>query len=232
MPKRRSQVTFVARALLAATAVALVAACTEPVATDYREKFALSAYPTTVVLGVHTAGSRVAFAGDEEARFNAAVAGYLDRGHAPITISAPRPARPGAGLPAAIAAVKDRLIAAGVPAADIRIALTRQGSPEVVTVSYERYEAVLPTCGDWTSSPSYNPYNDVSSNFGCALQRDVGLMVADPADLVRARPAAPTDAQNATRVIQRYRAGTPTGSVPNPLQGSSTSGTSGAMVPP
>jgi pilus assembly protein CpaD len=196
---------------------AVVSACTDPVATDYREKYPLSAYPTTVVAGVHVAGSRISFANDEEQHFNTLVAGYLDRGHAPITVSAPRAARSN-GVSAGAEAVRARLIASGVPARDIHVALTEQGSPDIVTVSYERYEAVLPACGDWSSDPSYNPYNDVSSNFGCALQRDIGLMAADPADLVRARPAAPTDAQNAARVIQRYRAGAPTWATPNPPQ--------------
>jgi len=212
-----------ARIALAAAALAIVAACTEPVATDYREKYPVSAYPTSVVLGVHVAGAHIAFADDEETRFNALVAGYLDRGHAPITVSAPRQARSAAGVPPGAEAVRARLIAAGVPPRDIQVALTEQGSADVVTVSYERYEAVLPTCGDWTSAPSYDPYNDVSSNFGCALQRDIGLMAADPADLVRARPAAPADAQNAARVIQRYRTGAPTWGVPNPPQSSGNS---------
>ncbi|HTO85081.1 MAG TPA: CpaD family pilus assembly lipoprotein [Methylomirabilota bacterium] len=207
-----------ARLALAAAALAIVSACTEPAATDYREKYPVSAYPTSVVLGVHVAGARVAFAGDEEQHFNAVVAGYLDHGHAPITVSAPRPARSTASVPPGAEAVRARLIAAGVPARDIQVALTEQGSPETVTVSYERYEAVLPTCGDWTASLSHDPYNDVAPNFGCALQRDIGLMAADPADLVRARPAAPTDAQNAGRVIQRYRVGAPTWATPNPPQ--------------
>lgn len=218
MAKRIPTLSCFARVVLSATALALVSACTEPVPTDYRERYAVSAYPTTVVLGVHVAGGRVAFAGDEELRFNGLVAGYLDRGHAPIVISARGPAQAGAALPPGLAAVRDRLVAGGVPARDIRIALTDQGAPDVVTVSYQRYEALLPTCGDWTSAPSYNPYNEASSNFGCALQRDIGLMVADPADLVRARPAAPTDGQNASRVIQKYHAGQPTWVTPNPPQ--------------
>ncbi len=210
------RMSVLVRLALVAALLAMVAACTDPVATDYREKFALSAHPTTVVFGIHMAGARIAFAGDEETQFNSLVASYLDRGHGPLTISAP--SGPDSKLPPALSAVRARLIAAGVPARDIHMTVTSEGSADTVTMSYERYEAALPTCGDWTSVPSFNPYNDVSSNFGCALQRDIGLMAADPADLVRARPAAPADAQNAGHVVQKYRAGAPTGSVPNPMQ--------------
>ena len=213
---RSSTLRTLTRLALAAAALAVVAACTEPVATDYREKYPVSAYPATVVFGIHTVGGRVAFAGDDEAQFNGLIAGYIDRGHGPLTISAP--AGSGDKLPPALSAVRARLIAAGVPARDIQMTVTSQGSADTVTMSYERYEATLPTCGDWTSAPSYNPYNDVGSNFGCALQRDIGLMAADPADLVRMRTAAPADAQNASRVIQKYHAGAPTWAVPNPPQ--------------
>lgn len=216
MPNRFAPRSSVARLVLAVAALALVAACTEPVAPDYRQKYAVSAYPTTVVLGVHVAGTRVAFVDDEDTSFTKTVAGYLDGGHGPLTISAPRVA--GGRLPSTLAAVRMRLLAAGVPPADIQETMTAQGSPDVVTLSYQRYEAVVPTCGDWTSSLSYDPYNTVSSGFGCAVQRDIGLMAADPADLVRARPTAPSDGQNASRVIQKYRAGLPTAATPNPAQ--------------
>lgn len=216
MAMRSSTLRSLTRLALAAAALATVAACTEPVATDYRVKYPVSAYPTTVVFGIHTSGARIAFAGDEEAQFNRLVAAYLGGGHGPLTLSAP--AGSGSKLPPALSAVRARLIAAGVPARDIQMTVTNQGSADTVTMSYERYEAALPTCGDWTSAPSYNPYNEVGSNFGCALQRDIGLMAADPADLVRMRTAAPTDAQDASRVIQKYRAGAPTWGVPNPPQ--------------
>lgn len=208
----------IARTVCAVAALTLISACTEPVPTDYRQKYAVSAYPTTVVLGVHVVGARVAFVDDEDARFTKTVAGYLDGGHGPLTISAPRVTGARASLPPGLAKVRARLLAAGVPPADIQEAVTEQGSPDIVTLSYQRYEAVVPTCGDWSSSPSYDPYNTVSSNFGCAVQRDIGLMAADPADLVRARPTAPMDGQNASRVIQRYRAGLPTAATPNPAQ--------------
>jgi pilus assembly protein CpaD len=210
----RSSVACTASALAALT---LLSACAEPTPTDYRQKYAVSAYPTTVVLGVHVAGTRVAFVDDEDTRFATTIAAYLDGGHGPLTISAPRGSG-GTRLPANLAAVRTRLLAAGVPPADIQETVTEQGSPEVVTLSYQRYEAVLPTCGDWTSSPSYDPDNTVSSNFGCAVQRDIGLMAADPADLVRARPVGPSDGQAASRVIQKYRAGLPTAATPNPAQ--------------
>ena len=206
---KRPSTSYLARAALAAAALGLLAACAEPVAPDYQERYAVTAYPTTVALDVHVTGGRIAFADDEESRFASLVTGYVDRGHGPLTIS---------GAAARLSAVRTRLIAAGVAPRDIREVVSAQGSPGLVTLSYQRYEAVVPSCGNWASSLSFDPSNNTSPNFGCAMQHDIGLMAADPADLVRPRPTAPTDGQTASRVIQKYRAAAPTWVTPNPLQ--------------
>jgi len=167
-----------------------------------------------VVMPVHVVQDTLA--DDEEARLAPLVASYLERGHGPITISAgSQDLR--AGVPESLRRMRERLLAAGVPASAIRVLITEQGS-DAVTVSYERYEVAVPICGDWSGPAVYDPYNDVSSNFGCAMQRNVGLMVADPADLVHKRDSSPSDAANSDRVVQRYRAGQPPGGVPNPQQ--------------
>lgn len=75
-----------------------------------------------------------------------------------------------------------------------------------------RYVVTPPRCPDWTKSASYDPLNVVSSNFGCATATNLDLMVADPGDLVRGRPAGPADGAAAARAIKTYREG----NVPTP----------------
>ena len=58
-----------------------------------------------------------------------------------------------------------------------------------------------------------------SSNFGCANERNLGLMVANPADLLRGREPGPADGDFAAFGIQRYRA-----DKTEPLLSTSTSG--------
>ncbi len=205
----------VIRAAVVISALALLAACTEPPATDYREKYALRPFPTTVVMPVQV--ERATVPGDDDAKLTALIAGYLDRGHGPITISS-YVSSANAPIPENLVRMRKRLLAAGVPSSAIRVLVTDQGAPGTVVVSFERYEVSLPTCGDWSSSAVYDAYNDVHSNFGCSLQRDLGLMAADPADLVRKRDSTASDTRNSDRVIQRYHAGQPPGSAPNPLQ--------------
>ena len=66
-------------------------------------------------------------------------------------------------------------------------------------------EIVLPGCPDWSSDPGYDPRNEPLSNLGCANAVNLGLMVADPADLVTGAPTAPADATREAEAIVRYR---------------------------
>jgi pilus assembly protein CpaD len=98
--------------------------------------------------------------------------------------------------------------------------LTRQGysvatlpaAPDAVPknallVVVERYVVTPPDCPNWTKSSSDDHENAQSSNFGCADATNLGLMVADPRDLVIGRQLGPAGAAQAGLAIQRYRAG-------------------------
>ncbi len=216
--RRPSSSGFAAAALFASALV--LSACTEPRAIDYREKYPLPVHAETITLPLHPAQAG-ALPPDEDAQLASLAAGYLNRGHGPLIVLVPADDKTsGAQI------VRSRLMAAGIPGSAIR--LEKADTVENVTLSYQRYEVALPQCGDWSSAPSFNPYNDVSSNFGCANQRNLGLMVADPADLVHMRSMDPTDAQNSGRVIQKYRAGQPPAAVQTPLQLRGALGTTSA----
>jgi pilus assembly protein CpaD len=74
-------------------------------------------------------------------------------------------------------------------------------------VVVERYVVTPPDCPNWTKSPSEDHENAQTSNFGCSDATNLGLMVADPRDLVIARQLGPAGAAQAGLAIQRYRAG-------------------------
>ena len=70
-----------------------------------------------------------------------------------------------------------------------------------------RYVVVTPECGDWSKPSGTDIWNGPSSNFGCASLANLGLMVADPGDLIRGRNLAPGLAGGFVLGIERYRAG-------------------------
>lgn len=78
-----------------------------------------------------------------------------------------------------------------------------------VALQVERYVVTPPACPNWSKPPGGDPTNTVGSNFGCATATNLGLMVANPRDLLIGRKPGPADAEPALRAIQNYRSGKP-----------------------
>ena len=76
-----------------------------------------------------------------------------------------------------------------------------------IHVTVEQYAVTLPACPDFTSSISDNHNNQVHSNWGCATATNLGLMVANPEDLISGRGRVAGDGEALTLGIQRYRSG-------------------------
>ncbi len=65
-----------------------------------------------------------------------------------------------------------------------------------------------PDCPDWRQSPEHNFSNHDSANFGCATEVNLGLMVADPHDLVHGTgELPPTHSQRGDLAITQYHTG-------------------------
>jgi pilus assembly protein CpaD len=76
-----------------------------------------------------------------------------------------------------------------------------------ISIAVGRYVVTPPACPNWMKQPGIDKTNTASSNFGCADTTNLGLMVADPGDLVRGRTAGPGEAEGLTPSIQRWRKG-------------------------
>lgn len=75
-----------------------------------------------------------------------------------------------------------------------------------VDVAVTTYFVRLPECPDWSRDPGFDPSSLALSNLGCANATNLGLMVADPADLARGRDAGYSDATREAEAVVRYRA--------------------------
>lgn len=74
-----------------------------------------------------------------------------------------------------------------------------------VTVSVGRYIVTPPNCPDWSKPAGLDSANRASSNFGCATEANLGLMVADPGALVRGYSIGPSDGYTRAVDVQHYR---------------------------
>ncbi|HEX9489010.1 MAG TPA: CpaD family pilus assembly lipoprotein, partial [Stellaceae bacterium] len=66
-----------------------------------------------------------------------------------------------------------------------------------------------PDCPNWSKPASGDHSNTLPSNFGCADATNLGLMVADPRDLVLGRSLGPPRGDPALYGYSRYRTGKP-----------------------
>ncbi len=93
----------------------------------------------------------------------------------------------------------------------LRVDTEDQNADSPVSVGFETLVAVVSDCGDWSKESTHDYWNIDYSNHGCAVQHNIGLMIADPADLVTMRTMDYRDTVRSDGVIQAYRAGESTG---------------------
>jgi len=78
---------------------------------------------------------------------------------------------------------------------------------DTATVLLGRYVVTPPDCPDWRKPPTGDFANHAASNFGCASATNLGLMLADPGDLIRGRSMGPGDGDALARGVRKYREG-------------------------
>jgi pilus assembly protein CpaD len=76
--------------------------------------------------------------------------------------------------------------------------------PNHAVVEVARTLVTLPPCPNWSKPPQLDFANAPSSNFACATETNLGLMVANPTDLASARSLSGTPGQPAVAAVQRY----------------------------
>ena len=186
---------------LALAVVSLVlSACEQPKhAPDYRQAFPLVVSKETVSLPVNFSSGERGLSGQVALDFERFVVDYHNRGRKALMIET------GVGKAARSGAEKARkmLMKAGVSSAEISI--TRGGPGGGVVLSFAAYKVKVPECGDFSSMMSQNWTNTRDSNFGCATQRNLGLMVRDPGDLKQSQPVSDRPAKLTVNTIVKFR---------------------------
>jgi pilus assembly protein CpaD len=80
-----------------------------------------------------------------------------------------------------------------------------------IRVSYLRFVAQPPPCGNWSTNLADEPMNLPYPDLGCANQHNLGAMVANPADLLGPRSETARDSMRRDEVFTKYINGQPTG---------------------
>jgi pilus assembly protein CpaD len=87
-----------------------------------------------------------------------------------------------------VADIRELIDGADFPAGAVEYRPYHAGSGKPpVKLSYLRWVAEAPECGDFSKNLSENPRNVAYDNFGCASQHNLAAMIANPRDLVEPR---------------------------------------------
>lgn len=180
---------------------------------DPQQAHPLSLRRHAVSLAVDVGAAGAALPAAEQGRLAAFYAGFAAVGRGPLRIAAGGP--PGSEEPALAPArlIRDHAVAHGVPPDRIRLYFepAETGAQGLAVLSYDRLSVVLPECRrQGTDVSAFARSNTAHPDFGCATQRYVGRMVANPARLFHAAPVSYFDTPRTDAVIEHYRAGEPT----------------------
>jgi pilus assembly protein CpaD len=97
------------------------------------------------------------------------------------------------------------LLSMGMSGSHIEVSKEPSRTPGAFALSIERYVVTPPNCPDWSEALGSSDARQIGSNWGCASATNLGLMVADPRDLVVGKATAPADATHEANSVERYR---------------------------
>lgn len=212
-------------AALALTALA-VGACQhtneDVVATvpnDYRQRHPIVVQEADRTIELFVGTGRGGLTASQRTDVTAFAQTWLQEGSGPIVIDLPVSTRNARAAAQSLQDIQAIFASAGVP---VRGAAVRRYTPPnpaqfaTIKLNYPKVTADAGPCGLWPEDlgPTFrNPVyqeNRPYSNLGCASQRNLAAMVANPHDLVQPRPESPTFTTRRTTVLGKYSRGEPT----------------------
>lgn len=144
---------------------------------------------------------------DDAAHFTAFVADYLAHGNGAISISAPS----GPGASDAIAYFGEQLAALGVPRSRILVGTRDAADGDTrIEIGFVTYVAHTDACGNWSENTADTASNLPMLDFGCSVQNNVAVMVADPRDLMTTGQMGDVDTTRRSTVLGNFDKGQPT----------------------
>jgi pilus assembly protein CpaD len=134
-----------------------------------------------------------------------------DGGNSKIVISVPAGAANEVSAMRAVADLRPMLGEHGFTETSISIEPyhAEGASQPPIRISYLRYHAEGPECGRWPDNLAESKRNTSYHNFGCAQQRNMAAMIANPADLLGPRTMSPANADRRDVVYEKYIKGEP-----------------------
>lgn len=182
---------------------------------DYRARHPISIVEKDRTLEVFVGGARNGLTPEQRAEVLAYAQTWRDDGTGRFVIEQPTGVRNARAASLAQNEIRSILVASGVPPQAIKVQSYRapeKGMLAVIKINYPHLAAQAGPCGQWPDDlgPSEDKKhfeNKQYWNLGCATQRNLAAMVANPADLVQPRAETPVYAARRSTVVDKYRRG-------------------------
>lgn len=144
---------------------------------------------------------------------------WLQEGTGPLAIDVPAATPNARAASQSLRDIQEIVGSVGVPARGVTVRRYTPANPgqfATIKLSYPKITADAGPCGFWPEdlgpslkSPIYQS-NRPHWNHGCAAQRNLAAMVANPSDLVQPRPESPSFTSRRATVLGKYTRGEPT----------------------
>ena len=210
-----------ARAIAILGLAALLAGCktdrdiVASAAPDYRQRHPISVKEGTRTMDIFIGDRRGGLNPTQQAEVAAFAHTWRREATGGIIIDVPSGTSNERAAHDALREVRSILAVSGVPASAIVMQANHPRSPvklATLRLNYPKMVAEAGPCGLWPNDigPSYDGRlveNRQYWNFGCASQRNMAAMAANPADLVQPREETPISAARRSVVLEKYQKG-------------------------
>jgi pilus assembly protein CpaD len=187
--------------------------------TDYRQRHPIVVQEADRTIEVFVGTGRGGLTAPQRTDVTAYAQTWLHEGTGPIAVDLPVSTPNARAATQSLQDIQAIFSSVGVPARGVTVRRYTPANPRqfaTIKLNYPRVTADAGPCGVWPEDlgPTFrNPIyqeNRPYSNLGCASQRNMAAMVANPADLVQPRPESPSYTQRRTTVLGKYSKGEPT----------------------
>ena len=178
---------------------------------SYKERHAIHIKERERTLDIPVGSETRALSGGVRAQIEGFAQTYAAQPNGPMRILLPSGSGNAHTASAVGADIVEALAEGGVPQHVVEIMhydASRHGNAAPIRLSYHQVTAGLQhECGKWNRDLTDHAANRNYGNFGCATQKNLAAMVANPSDLLAPRGTTPVDAAHRARAIDAYRKG-------------------------
>lgn len=192
---------------------------TASVPADYRQRHPIVVQEADRTIEVFVGTARGGLTASQRTDVMAFAQNWMNEGTGPLVVDLPVSTANARAATQSLHDIQAIFSSTGIPARGVTIRRYTPANPgqfATIKLNYPKIVADAGPCGLWpedlgptVQTPIYQS-NRPYWNLGCASQRNMAAMVANPADLVQPRPESPTYTTRRGTVLGKYSKGEPT----------------------